>query len=401
MLGIALAIVALFVFLIGDDEVDTAPAGSFYDTPAGISEASPGEVLRTEAVAEEPEGASAVRVLYATHSNPGEPIVAASGTIFIPDGVEPSDERSMVLWAHPTVGIASRCAPSLDADGGASFVPGLERFLGAGHVVVAPDYPGLGTDGIHPYLVGISEGRSVLDAARAAGELPEAGAGRTLALWGHSQGGHAALFAAQLQPGYAPELDLRGTAVAAPAAELRQLLSLDLSETAGKILGSLAAVSWAGYYPQASLGQIVPAAAKPVLKGIAKRCIVSKTDYLADLPLAQTLKSFGVLTFSDLKKAPWSGLLELNTPKPRAQPAPLFVAQGTKDLIVRPQTTAAFVRRLCRLGRDVVLRAIDGGDHTFAGFDSAPEAAKWIDQRLEGSAPQSNCAKLPELGSVG
>ena len=70
--------------------------------------------------------------------------------------------------------------------------------VNAGYLVAFSDYEGLGTPGRHPYLVGESEGRSVLDAAKAAAQLPGADAGDQLAIWGHSQGGHAALWAAQL-----------------------------------------------------------------------------------------------------------------------------------------------------------------------------------------------------------
>jgi hypothetical protein len=72
-------------------------------------------------------------------------------------------------------------------------MPGLRRFLAAGDIVVATDYPRLGTAGPHPYLIGVSEGRAVLDAVRAARLLPDARAGYRLALWGHSPGGQAAL----------------------------------------------------------------------------------------------------------------------------------------------------------------------------------------------------------------
>ena len=98
---------------------------------------------------------------------------------------------------------------------GASTIPGLQSFLQDGYVV-ATDYPGLGTQGPAPYLVGSSEARAVLDSVRAARQLPGANAGSHFIVWGHSQGGQAALFAGQLARSYAPELKLQGVAVAAP-----------------------------------------------------------------------------------------------------------------------------------------------------------------------------------------
>ena len=56
-------------------------------------------------------------------------------------------------------------------------VPPLRRLLKAGYAVVRTDYEGLGTPGVHPYLVAASEGRSVLDAAAAARSVPDAEVG--------------------------------------------------------------------------------------------------------------------------------------------------------------------------------------------------------------------------------
>ena len=90
----------------------------------------------------------------------------------------------------------------------------------AGYVVAATDYEGLGTPGVHPYLVGESEGRGVLDAARAAKALAATDAGDQVLVFGHSQGGQAALFAGELAASYAPELTVLGVAAAAPAADV-------------------------------------------------------------------------------------------------------------------------------------------------------------------------------------
>ena len=91
-----------------------------------------------------------------------------------------------------------------------------------GLTVVIPDYQGLGTPGDHPYLVGQSEGRNLLDGIRAAGRLE--GTGSTpesnAVVWGHSQGGGAAAFTAELQPTYAPEIPLVGAIAGAPPADV-------------------------------------------------------------------------------------------------------------------------------------------------------------------------------------
>jgi predicted dienelactone hydrolase len=40
---------------------------------------------------------------------------------------------------------------------------GLRDMVDRGYIVAATDYPGLGTPQTHPYLVGVSEGRAVLN----------------------------------------------------------------------------------------------------------------------------------------------------------------------------------------------------------------------------------------------
>ncbi len=277
-----------------------------------------------------------MRVLYATHPNPGEPAVAASGTVFIPDAEAQGDERSMVVWAHPTTGmrepvraVARRRRRRLVRTGARP----LPRCRPRRRRARLPRP----RDRRDPPLPRRGERGPLGARCRARRRRAARGRSRQLvrslgSLAGRPRGAVRSAASARLRARARPARAAVAPRGGAPAAaEPRP--QRDRRQDPRLARRGL----WASYYPQASLGQIVPAAAKPVLKGIAKRCIVSKVDYLADLPLAQTLKSFAVLTFSDLKRAPWSGLLELNTPKPRAQPVPLFIGQGTKDLVVRPR----------------------------------------------------------------
>lgn len=158
--------------------------------------------------------------------------------LVVPDGPPPADGRPVVSWQHPTSGVDRLCAPSLSRDV-LKMIMGLPELLKRGYAVVAPDYPGLGTPGPHPYLVGESEGHAVLDAVRAARNAPEAHAGQRFAVWGHSQGGHATLFAGLLAQSYAPELQLVGAAAAAPAYELDKLFGATAPEVTADYMARL------------------------------------------------------------------------------------------------------------------------------------------------------------------
>ena len=147
--------------------------------------------------------------------------IGVSGFVMLPRGKPPKGGWPVVSWAHGTSGIADSCAPSRKPKGPYTFyaAPQFGAWLKAGYAIANTDYEGLGTPGVHPYLVGRSEGRGVVDIVRAVRQL-DGRLGRRYVIAGHSQGGHAALFAAAIGPKWAPELRLRGVAAYAPASHL-------------------------------------------------------------------------------------------------------------------------------------------------------------------------------------
>ncbi len=153
--------------------------------------------------------------------------VAVSGSVSVPKGKPPKGGWPVISYAHGTTGTADVCAPSRNHKGAPasayiSYVdPDLNAWLKAGYAVLRTDYQGLGTPGPHGFLIGKSEGRSVLDIVRAARALNPR-IGKRFLISGHSQGGHAALFAAGEAKSYVPDLKLRGTVAYAPASHLRE-----------------------------------------------------------------------------------------------------------------------------------------------------------------------------------
>src|SRR5271168_1093014 len=194
--------------LAGADAANAQTA--FYRAPVSEAAGAPGTLVRQEVIDGAPLGAITYRVLYRSTGLDNKPILV-SGVVIVPPGDPPPGGRPIVAWAHPTSGVVPRCAPSL-----AIFlfeqIQGLRSFVREGYVVAATDYPGLGTPEPHPYLVGASEARAVIDSVRVAATLPGAGGGKKFVVWGHSQGGHAALFTGILAKTYAPELELLGVA---------------------------------------------------------------------------------------------------------------------------------------------------------------------------------------------
>lgn len=150
--------------------------------------------------------------------------VQATSLVFTPNTPPPTGGWPIVVWAHGTTGVADVCAPSKAAltDSTKDLI---SKLLAAGYVVVAPDYEGLGTSGIHPFLNVKSEAFSITDAVVATRNYLSQRNLLTSKKWltvGHSQGGHAALGAAQ----YASraQLDYKGTVAVAPASNLGFIL---------------------------------------------------------------------------------------------------------------------------------------------------------------------------------
>ena len=346
----------------------------------------PGDIVQMAKIPA-PPGATGWKVLYRSTGLKGEPIVV-SGLVFAPSAPPPQEGRRVIAWAHPTTGVAEPCAPSLFPKV-LERIPSLADLLGRGFVVAATDYPGLGTPGPHPYLIGVSEGRAVLDSVRAAKNVPGSGAGSRYAVWGHSQGGHAALFTGQLSRDYAPELTLVGVAAIAPATDLEQLLKDDIDERVGRVLASMALVSWGQVY-DTSVDAILNPPARPIVKRVAKDCVENVLEgYKVALDSWTLTPRF--LSKEVYSEPPWSRIIAENKPGQAPAGAPVYVFQGMADKCVRPQVTAAFVEGLCARGERVEYDTLIDGDHLTAGIRSAEAAAAWMSDRFEGKPPPSTC----------
>jgi alpha-beta hydrolase superfamily lysophospholipase len=360
----------------------------FYQPDPLPATAKPGDILRSDPLAGAPVGAAAWRILYVSTDLDGRPI-AASGVVIAPVGTPPAGGRGVVAWGHSTTGVAANCAPSKVEDV-FSTILGLAPLLGDGYVVVASDYPGLGVAGPPSYLVGLSEGRALLDGVRAAGRLPQAAAGRRYALWGQSQGGHAALFAGQIAPSYAPDLQLVGVAAASPPTDLTTIIKADLGSPAGNIIASYALWSWSRLYGVPLRG-VVADQALPVMERVASHCAQTLGDQIS-ISIDEAKFDGSILVADPATAKPWHELLSRNTPGQAPIHAPLYIVQGDADKIVPPLVTAAFVEALCKRGETVQFAMVAGRGHMTAGEDAAAAAAAWIRDRFQRSPAPNDCA---------
>lgn len=328
------------------------------------------------------------RILYMTRDFRQRPVLS-TGIVVLPDRAPKNRAaRKFVAWAHPTTGIARKCAPSLRKSP-TEAISGLNDLVASGIVVTATDYPGLGTEGPTGYLVGKGQAYAVLDSVRAARQIPDVGGGGDYALWGYSQGGHAALFAASLAPKYAPELNLRGVAAVAPPTDLGRLLRANLSTVPGRILTSMTLASWTRKYG-APLRPLVDNQVAAVVDEVSRSCVDDLGGKLDALAAQKPLqKKF--LNYDPAQLVPWDGLLFENSIMGLAGRVPVYVAQGAADDIVLPSVTSQFVRATCRNGAPVQFVSLAGTGHGNSVKAASRSAVNWLAARLRGDRAPSNC----------
>lgn len=357
---------------VAEAKVPKAPSGlALYKPPKSLAKYTHGDLIWARKVDNPlPQAGRTWTLLYRSTSVRGKAI-GVSGFVMLPRGKPPKHGWPVVSWAHGTTGIADVCAPSRTPKGPYTFYAAKQfgAWLKAGYAVANTDYEGLGTPGVHPYLVGRSEGRGVVDIVRASRQL-DGRLSRRYVIAGHSQGGHAALFAAALAPHWAPDLRLGGVAAFAPASHLDALSRALPTFTTPSGFSGLAALVLHGVaaaYPQIDPTEIASDRALALFPQIDQKCL---TDLNAP-------SSFGGIAPADLTR-PGADLEGLNTILAEQNPnlkiaAPVFVAQGLSDTTVPPLLTDRLDSELRKTGDKVTYRTYPGVDHV--GVVSAGDAA--------------------------
>ncbi|WP_291036670.1 lipase family protein [Herbiconiux sp.] len=390
VLALAVAFGANALWRWGAGEQEAATDAAFYELPGDLPAGEPGEIIRSAKIEGAPLGSTAWRVIYHSRDLAGAD-VPVSGVIVVPDGPAPEGGRSIVAWAHPTTGAAAACAPSLAVDP-FEVMEGVHELLDAGYVVTATDYQGLGIEGASSYLLGIPESNNVLDSARAARALPGTGASERLMLWGHSQGGQAALFAAERAAAYAPEFTLEGVAVAAPAANLNALMSDDIIDLSGVTIAALAIpayeAAYADQYSKDEIDAILTPAGAAATPQMAELCLLTQTKELH--AIADPLIG-GYVTSDPATTEPWQTMLQQNSAGNSPITVPVFVAQGLADRLVHPDATKGYVQLLCSQGTDVSFHELPDVTHGLIAEAAVPELMLWLAQVDTAHRPASTC----------
>ncbi|WP_180007668.1 MULTISPECIES: S9 family peptidase [unclassified Acinetobacter] len=170
------------------------------------------------------DNTSSIKVMTYNMTNVQGKAATATALVLFPKATQPKDGYRVVVWEHGTVGAGDECAPSKNLIH-PRFKILANTLMAAGYVIVAPDYEGLGTKGVHPYLNLSSAANSALTAVKAAKEhYGKQLNGQWMSI-GQSQGGHASLGTAEFAN---TDANYKGAVAAAPASSLGTIIKIYL-----------------------------------------------------------------------------------------------------------------------------------------------------------------------------
>ncbi|BCN63430.1 triacylglycerol lipase [Prescottella equi] len=398
-----------------------APA-DFYEVPASALGGAPGTVVDTQPYPpllsipnqQGPWPSGAQRIMYRTTDAHGA-ATAASGTYF--DASLPwigAGPRPLVVLGPGTQGQGDQCAPSRLFQDGVHYNAPLDfaveyevlqvhALLSRGIDVVVTDYQGLGTAGMHSYVDRRAQGHAMLDAARAVKALPGSRIGddNPIGFWGYSQGGGAAASAAEMQPSYAPDLDVRGTYAGGPPADLRTVAAALDGGLATGLLGYAVNSIYAGYpETRADIDGALAPAGRQALDEIAAQCV------------PETIARYGLHRTTEWTKDGRS-LAELIDALPsvsavvdeqrigRSTPgSPVLIVQGRNDDLIPHTQATRLAADWCAQGATVEFRTeeippIAPGfvvGHGLPMVSGLPSALDWMTDRFDGVPARSGCS---------
>jgi pimeloyl-ACP methyl ester carboxylesterase len=265
--------------------------------------------------------------------------------------------------------------------------------LSLGWVVAATDYVGLGTPGTEAYLVGQDEARDVVNSVRAARSISQAQAGDRWVVWGHSQGGHAAIWTGELAGSLAPELHLLGVAAAAPAAELPEIMQAQWNTPIGWVIGPAVATAWPLVDPSLPTSGIISQQGQDNTARLQAACI-TQAAIEAILRDKAGQQYFSVNPSTNVA---WFNVAKDQSPSALPSSLPFMLAQGTADDVVLPGPNALLQNQWCAAGSTITALWMGGVNHMTAANTAGPAVVPWINDRFHGVPAGRTCLTPPPV----
>jgi hypothetical protein len=365
----------------------------FYAVPSSLPD-RPGVMLRTEPIAAQPELTAAgrqERILYtSTDARWKSGVIPVSGTLYLPKGQAPSGGWPLVAWAHGTLGVADVCAPSWvgHKPRDATYI---NRWLQEGFAVVATDYQGLGGPGPHPYLFWEAEGRSVLDAVRAALAANPGTIANELVITGQSQGSASSIGASRIAPTYAPDLKLHATIATGvlpefPEGPIKLPEVLGVTGTTRYTMLRLVGGSLRDGGPSAD--ELVTDQARPLLTMARETC----GDGIRAYERQHSIDMGNAFTVAPTRLT--ALMLPATEMSLVRMPAPLFLGTGLADRTIPPQHQYAATAALCAAGNPLMWKTYPGITHNGGVNAAFDDELRFVRSALSGRPMTSNCDRL-------
>ncbi|KFF67125.1 lipase [Pectobacterium brasiliense] len=313
----------------------------------------------------------------------GKSLREDTGAVFIPKGEAPKGGWPVVVWTHGTIGVGTSCAPSLNprSERDSQY---LNTWLSLGFAIVAPDYAGLGSAGLHHYLNARGEAWSVLDSVKAA--LSAFPLRNQLILVGQSQGAHAAFASAGYQPDYAPDLHIVSTVLTGTP-------YFDDKTSAATLFAGKNGVKEGGDPKLPYVMYIYLSAADTKKELNADDYFTPKA--VADVPaaremcigeLTQKVMDDGLNADNSLKPA-IQELLQSQTPSLRYNTLkiahPVFIGIGTHDINVPTEMQRVFARDVTKAGTSVDVHEYKDMSHSETVNVSLRDSVSFVLKNLQ------------------
>jgi pimeloyl-ACP methyl ester carboxylesterase len=362
---------------------------AFYDPPA-VGPQRPGVLLRSEPLKDVslPAGMVGWRILYTTTVN--DKTSATAVAVVIASSRPSAGPRPVITWEHASTGVLQRCMPSLWSEP-VFGIPAIDRIAAANWVIVATDYSFAEKGGPLPYLIGEGEARAALDSVRAARQMPELKLDPRTVVWGHSQGGHAALWTGIIGPRYAPDIKIVGVAAIAPAANLTRIIALN--PTVEKMIGPYVARAYSRFYPDIRFETALRPAALKAARQIVNLCgFAPPQDPQQILALAGTFD--GPALAIPGNRALVARIMQ-NIPD-RPITAPLLIVQGLADPVVPAAATSEYIDQRCVAGQRLEYWTFAGLDHgtiVQPGTSLTDPLIAWTAARFASEPQAKGCAR--------
>jgi hypothetical protein len=358
----------------------------FYRPPAGFESAAPGTVFATRPVAVNglglPVPVDSQQFLARSSDAKGAP-TAVVGTLMVPKAPYPSGDRPLVSYQPATDSLGDQCNPSYKLRAGTEYeLPLMMQALQNGWAVVVTDYQGPQ----NAFAAGRMEGHAVLDGIRAAVALPDTGLNglRTpVGMWGYSGGGLASSWAAQLHPGYAPELNIVGVASGGTPADFEAAVrKIDGGIASGLVM--LASTGLTRAYPE--MLALLNDAGRQMIQRIGDMCV---GEAVSTFPFRR-LNEF-TTSQDPLAEPVAKAVLEDNHLGRLTPTAPVFLYHSLWDELIPFSSAQGLQADWCRAGGTVTLHPDALSEHSSLAVTGAPLAVGYLGSRFAGIDAPSTC----------